>query len=50
MTAKEIREDYETLVAYAKMKLRRKDWHGVSDAANVIRELVARSPWLEEPK
>lgn len=42
-----IRKDYDVLVAYAKVKLQQKDWHGLSDAANDIRVLVATHPELE---
>jgi hypothetical protein len=32
------------------MKTEQRDWHGVSDAANDIRELVARHPEVERNK
>jgi outer membrane protein assembly factor BamD (BamD/ComL family) len=44
MTAK---ERYEILVAYCKMKIESRDWHAVSDAANDIRELLAKYPDIE---
>lgn len=38
---------YKTLVAYLEVKVYECDWHGVSDAANDIRELVALNPEVE---
>lgn len=32
----------DTLIAYLKCKVKEGDWHGVSDAANDLRELEAR--------
>lgn len=32
----------ETLVAYLKLKVEQRDWHGVSDAANDIRVLEGK--------
>lgn len=40
-------EHYDALVAYLKVKVEVKDWHGVSDAANDIRELLVAHPELE---
>lgn len=39
---------YEIMIAYCEMKLRQRDWHGVCDAANDIRELLAKHPELEK--
>ena len=41
------KEKYDILVAYCKMKIEARDWHAVSDAANDIRELLARYPEIE---
>ena len=41
-------EQYDILVKYCEMKMIQKDWHGVSDAANDIRELIAVHPELEK--
>lgn len=38
----EIQAQIETMVAYLRLKLEARDWHGVSDAASDIRELEAR--------
>ena len=34
--------DREILIAYLLMKVRQEDWHGVSDAANDLREMDAK--------
>lgn len=34
------------LIAYLRSKAEIGDWHGVSDAANDLRELEAAYPWL----
>lgn len=34
--------DREILIAYLSMKAKQEDWHGVSDAANDLREMDAR--------
>ena len=34
--------DREILIDYLMMKARQEDWHGVSDAANDLREMDAR--------
>ncbi len=34
--------DREILIQYLLMKVRQEDWHGVSDAANDLREMDAR--------
>lgn len=39
---------YEILVRYCEMKLFQRDWHGVCDAANDIRELLAAHPEIKE--
>lgn len=39
---KKVRKKVKLLTKYIKMKLKEKDYHGVSDAANDIRELIAR--------
>lgn len=36
------------LVEYAQMKLESGDWHGLSDAANDLRELEVELRWLRE--
>ena len=41
-------ERYNTLLNYLTLKIYEKDWHGVSDAANDIRELIAKHPELEK--
>ena len=41
-------EQYEVLVAYCRMKFEQRDWHGVSDAACDIRELLARYPSIQK--
>jgi len=33
--------DIEVMIAYMQLKIRQRDWHGVSDAANDIREMEA---------
>ena len=35
--------DREILIQYMLMKVRQEDWHGVSDAANDLREMDARA-------
>lgn len=45
MTPKEI---YYALVAYMEAKVYQRDWHGVADAANDLRELEAKHPDLKE--
>jgi hypothetical protein len=32
----------EVMIAYLMLKVRQRDWHGVADAANDIREMEAR--------
>jgi len=34
--------DIEVMVAYLKLKVKQRDWHGVADAAMDIREMEAR--------
>jgi hypothetical protein len=34
--------DTEVMIAYLLLKVKQKDWHGVADAANDIREMEAR--------
>ena len=34
--------DREILIAYLLMKAKQEDWHGVSDAANDLREMDAK--------
>lgn len=43
MTPIQHKADREILIEYMKMKTRREDWHGVSDAANDLRELDAEA-------
>ena len=43
-------EQYQIMVEYCKMKVDQGDWHGVSDAANDIRELIALHPELKQQK
>ena len=38
------KEQHQHLIAYLKAKVEWGDWHGVSDAANDLRELEARHP------
>jgi len=38
----------KTLIEYLYAKAQMRDWHGVSDAANDLRELEARYPFLKE--
>ena len=35
-------EEIEVMVAYLKLKVKQRDWHGVADAAMDIREMEAR--------
>jgi hypothetical protein len=35
-------DDIEIMIQYMQMKIRQRDWHGVSDAANDIREMEAK--------
>lgn len=37
---------YLVLIRYLEMKTEEMDWHGVSDAANDLREMEAKYPWL----
>ena len=39
--------DREILIQYLLMKVRQEDWHGVSDAANDLREMDAREKIAE---
>jgi len=34
--------DIEVMIAYMQLKIRQRDWHGVSDAANDIRVMEAQ--------
>ena len=34
--------DIDVMVAYLLLKVKQRDWHGVADAANDIREMEAR--------
>jgi hypothetical protein len=34
--------DIEVMIAYLLLKVQQRDWHGVADAANDIREMEAR--------
>ncbi len=36
------------LIEYLQIKVLVRDWHGVSDAANDLRELEAKYPFLRE--
>lgn len=40
-------EKRRALIDYLRMKADEADWHGVSDAANDLRELEARHPYLQ---
>lgn len=40
-------EQHSVYVAYLLMKIEQADWHGVSDAANDLRELEASHPELK---
>jgi len=35
--------DIDVMVAYLLLKVKQRDWHGVADAANDIREMEART-------
>lgn len=37
-------ERHAILLAYLKMKVEERDWHGVADAANDLREMEAKHP------
>lgn len=39
-------ERYLTLQQYIKTETQERDWHAVSDAANDLREMEAKHPWL----
>jgi hypothetical protein len=41
-------DQYERYLAYLLMKVEQRDWHGVSDAANDLRELEAAHPELKQ--
>ena len=41
--------DRELLILYLMMKARQEDWHGVSDAANNLREMDARQSSRQPP-
>lgn len=41
-------EHHAVLVAYLKAKVDIADWHGVSDAANDLRELEAKKKAIDE--
>jgi hypothetical protein len=41
MTEEQFKQTHSEYTAYLLMKVRLKDWHGVSDAANDLRELEA---------
>ena len=41
-TSSDIKTDREILIDYLLMKARQEDWHGVSDAANDLREMDAK--------
>jgi hypothetical protein len=43
-----IEQQYDAIVRYLVSCLARKDWHGVSDAANDIRVMEAKHPILEK--
>lgn len=40
-------EQYNIMIDYIKVKIAQCDWHGVADAANDIRELLALHPTLK---
>jgi hypothetical protein len=44
----DLRRQIDKLVDYIKLKIEQKDWHGVSDAANDIRELEAKIETYKE--
>ena len=48
MTIELLLADIEILKTYLQLKFRQGDWHGVSDAANDIRDLVAKVELLKE--
>jgi len=41
-------EQIDTLVDYINLKIKQRDWHAVSDAANDIRELQSKIDLLKE--
>lgn len=41
--------DHEILIDYLLMKAQHEDWHGVSDAANDLREIDARQSSRQPP-
>jgi hypothetical protein len=41
-------EQWEALLAYLRMKVEQRDWHGVADAACDMRELEAKHTQLRE--
>lgn len=44
------REQYDAYLAYLRMKIEQKDWHGVADAAMDLRELEATFPELKKDR
>ena len=48
LTADEIEDDIQFWVSSIQMYIKRRDWHGVSDVANDIRELEAKKALLQE--
>lgn len=42
LTLEELQYRINVLISYLEMKVKEKDWHGVSDAANDIRVLEAK--------
>ena len=44
----DLRRQIDKLVDYIKLKIEQNDWHGVSDAANDIRELEAKIETYKE--
>ena len=46
MTKPLARTHRRILIAYLRSKAEIGEWHGVSDAANDLRELEAAHPWL----
>lgn len=41
-------ERHKILIEYLKVKVEERDWHGVSDAANDLREIEGAHPELKE--
>lgn len=47
-TSSDTKTDREILIDYLMMKARQEDWHGVSDAANDLREMDASGKGVDK--